>query len=126
MAPFTAACFGPVTTMAQCMALYPTCGTGFYTINVTGGAFIDYDLDCPCFGMNGVFTYNQMTPTSTPSVSPPLSSPLPPGSPPPSPSPPAGEILGGLTAGQTYSTECIAANGTGCAADGTSSYITRR
>ena len=64
VAPFTAACFGPVTTMAQCMALYPTCGTGFYTINVTGGAFIDYDLDCPCFGMNGVFTYNQMTPTS--------------------------------------------------------------
>lgn len=65
VAPFTAACFGPVTSMAQCMALYPaTCGTGFYNMTVTGGTYLNYDLDCPCFGMNGVFTYNQKTLTS--------------------------------------------------------------
>ena len=47
-APFTLACYGPVTTEAQCRALYPECdgvGVSMTTAHGTGM----YDLDCPCF-----------------------------------------------------------------------------
>ena len=63
-APFTVGCFGPVTSLTQCKNLYPTCGTGFVTYNVTingkTGVYKNYDTNCPCFKM-GTESYNQVT-----------------------------------------------------------------
>lgn len=58
-APYTLGCYGPVTSLEQCMALYPTCNTGFSDICTSKGA-IHYDTDCPCFRhMPSNATYNQ-------------------------------------------------------------------
>ena len=47
-APFALGCFGPVTTEAQCRALYPECDG--VTVSLTSEHGTDaYDLDCPCF-----------------------------------------------------------------------------
>ncbi|KAJ3018767.1 UNVERIFIED_CONTAM: hypothetical protein HDU68_010992 [Siphonaria sp. JEL0065] len=70
-APFTLGCYGPVTTKAACMALYPgTCGTGYSTL--TGVASdgkttcrYSYDTDCPCFGKGLVYDYNQVCSVAT-------------------------------------------------------------
>ncbi|KAJ3027807.1 UNVERIFIED_CONTAM: hypothetical protein HDU68_003090 [Siphonaria sp. JEL0065] len=69
-APFTLGCYGPVTTKAACMALYPTCGTGYTTL--TGLASdgkttcsYSYDTDCPCFGKGLIYDYNQVCSVAT-------------------------------------------------------------
>jgi hypothetical protein len=46
-APFTVGCFGPVSSLAACKALYPTCGDGEITITTREGTR-KYDPDCPC------------------------------------------------------------------------------
>ena len=59
-APYTIGCFGPVTSLEQCLALYPsTCKTGFANVCTSKGQ-INYDLDCPCYRqMSTGETYNQ-------------------------------------------------------------------
>ena len=47
-APFALGCFGPVTTEAECRALYPECD-GVAQSFTTAHGTDDYDLDCPCF-----------------------------------------------------------------------------
>ena len=46
-APFTVGCFGPVSSLAECKALYPTCDDGEITITTREGTR-KYDPDCPC------------------------------------------------------------------------------
>lgn len=48
-APFTFGCFGPVSSLEECRALYDTCGDDATTIETLADGFIEYDLDCPCF-----------------------------------------------------------------------------
>ena len=47
-APFALGCFGPITTEAECRALYPECD-GVAQSFTTAHGTDDYDLDCPCF-----------------------------------------------------------------------------
>ena len=41
-------CFGPITTEAECRALYPECDGVAHSFTTAYGTD-DYDLDCPCF-----------------------------------------------------------------------------
>lgn len=70
VAPWTVGCFGPVTTLNACKALYPsTCGTG--TSSMTGlfsnGSVCSYsyDTDCPCYGKGLVYDNNQQCGVAT-------------------------------------------------------------
>ena len=47
-APFALGCFGPITTEAECRALYPECDGVGHSFTTAYGTD-DYDLDCPCF-----------------------------------------------------------------------------
>ena len=48
-APFTVGCFGPVSSLDECRALFPdTCGDGEVSITTANGT-IQYDLFCPCY-----------------------------------------------------------------------------
>ena len=51
--PFTMGCYGPVDTVAECRALYSTCGDGQTETVTTDYGTGEYDLDCPCFDENG-------------------------------------------------------------------------
>jgi hypothetical protein len=55
-APYTIGCFGPVSSLDQCLDLYATCRVGFADICTSKGE-IHYDLDCPCY-RQGSQTYN--------------------------------------------------------------------
>jgi hypothetical protein len=47
-APYTLGCFGPVSSVSACKALYSTCDTG-YSCFTTADGTINYDTDCPCY-----------------------------------------------------------------------------
>lgn len=47
--PFTVGCWGPVSSIAECRALYSTCGDGDTMSVTTSDGTRDYDPDCPCF-----------------------------------------------------------------------------
>ena len=47
-APFTVGCFGPVSSVAACKALYPTCSDGGEIEITTREGTRKYDPDCPC------------------------------------------------------------------------------
>eukprot|EP01065_Artemidia_motanka_P046857 TRINITY_DN7193_c0_g3_i1.p1 TRINITY_DN7193_c0_g3~~TRINITY_DN7193_c0_g3_i1.p1 ORF type:complete len:240 (+),score=69.48 TRINITY_DN7193_c0_g3_i1:485-1204(+) len=54
LAPYTLGCYGPVSTVSACEALYSTCNTGFETVTTAAvPAGYCYDLDCPCYDSNG-------------------------------------------------------------------------
>jgi hypothetical protein len=48
-APFTVGCFGPVASVDECRALYPTCNDGDEILIKTADGTRWYDRDCPCF-----------------------------------------------------------------------------
>ena len=48
-APFTVGCFGPVKSVDDCRALYPTCNDGDEILLKTADGTRWYDRDCPCF-----------------------------------------------------------------------------
>eukprot|EP00301_Raphidiophrys_heterophryoidea_P007946 c13010_g1_i1.p1 GENE.c13010_g1_i1~~c13010_g1_i1.p1 ORF type:complete len:227 (-),score=59.08 c13010_g1_i1:93-773(-) len=70
-AVWTIGCFGPVTTLAQCKALYTTCGddtTTVYTIDYPNG--ISVDLYCPCFDVPACgFVSTTVSSSASPSLS---------------------------------------------------------
>ena len=47
-APFALGCFGPITTEAECRALYTECDGVAQSLTTAHGTD-NYDLDCPCF-----------------------------------------------------------------------------
>ena len=56
--PFTVGCFGPaigsdgseqLVTIAQCRAVYSTCGDGTESVTTATGGTFEYDNYCPCF-----------------------------------------------------------------------------
>ena len=51
--PFTLGCFGPVNSINECRALYPTCGDGDNLSIATAEGNRIYDPDCPCFDSSG-------------------------------------------------------------------------
>jgi hypothetical protein len=65
-APFFLGCYGPVSTLAACRALYPKdCGSGTTTLSgiKSDGSTCSYsyDTDCPCYKETGlVYSNNQM------------------------------------------------------------------
>jgi len=50
--PFTLGCFGPVSSVEECRALYSTCGDDETEIDTVDGTIL-YDLDCPCWNNAG-------------------------------------------------------------------------
>jgi len=67
VAPYVPGCFGPVTSLAACKALYSKCSTGTPGDFCTTLGEITYQYDCPCFqNMPTNETFNQVfTLTST-------------------------------------------------------------
>jgi len=67
VAPYVPACFGPVTSLAQCKGLYATCASGSSSgtiCTIYGG--ITYQYDCPCFrNMPTNETFNQVFTNTT-------------------------------------------------------------
>jgi hypothetical protein len=69
-APFTVGCFGPVTSVAACKALYPTCSDGGEIEITTREGIRKYDPDCPCYDVS-----SSSSPSSSISSSPPVTTP---------------------------------------------------
>lgn len=65
VAPFTVGCFGPVSSVDECRALYSSCGDGDEMTITTASGTMQYDPDCPCFdkdnGMSNVVGSNSGT-----------------------------------------------------------------
>ena len=75
-APYTLGCFGPVSSLSECKALYSDyCDTGYETITTATGT-VEYDLWCPCYDHNDnsatcdATATSVTTPTTTPDTTP--------------------------------------------------------
>jgi hypothetical protein len=76
-APFTVGCFGPVSSVAACKELYPTCSDGGEIEITTREGTRKYDPDCPCYDVSSSSAPSSSI-SSPPSVTTPASATPPP------------------------------------------------
>ena len=69
-APFTVGCFGPVSSVQECKALYPNdCDNGETITVTTAEGSRSYDPECPCWEPNRASSTTSPAPTSSSSSS---------------------------------------------------------
>jgi len=103
--PFSLGCYGPVTTMEECKALYPsTCGDDAATVEEVTTEYGSglYTLDCPCYDENGSNVVGQgrpgfLAPVTTPNTPVPTPEPTPSPTPEPTPTPPTDPVVDDCT-----------------------------